>query len=64
LQSPGTVLSLNRFLMVSSESGDVLVTGTRGKQNPNTGRFLFDNKQPAITTSLTVRLATLEPESR
>lgn len=46
----GTVLSLDPFLITSSERRDVLVTGTRGKQNPNAGSFLLDNKHPVITT--------------
>lgn len=46
----GTGLSLNPFLIISSENRDMLVTGMRGKQNPDTGSFLLDNKHPVITT--------------
>lgn len=45
-----TDLGLNPFLIISNESTDMLVTGTRVKQNPNTGSFLLDNKRPVMTT--------------
>lgn len=46
----GAVLSLDPFLITSSERRDVLATGTRGKQSPNAGSFLLDAKHPVITT--------------
>lgn len=37
----GTILRLNLFLIIGSESTDMLVTGVREKQNPNTGKYSF-----------------------